>query len=113
MSNVCAQSYDLKKIDAELCKIYNNDQQIRRKIIKAMQNPSKELISLSNKKDSIDTKNQKYVSDLLDNYGWPDNLSDTANSAIFLVIDHSDHFYSEKYFNMVKKKSRSRNYFEI
>lgn len=105
MSNVCAQSYDLKKIDAELCKIYNNDQQIRRKIIKAMQNPSKELISLSNKKDSIDTKNQKYVSDLLDNYGWPDNLSDTANSAIFLVIDHSDHFYSEKYFNMVKKKA--------
>jgi len=105
MSNVFAQSYDLKKIDVELCKIYNDDQQIRRKIIKAMQNPSIELISLNNKKDSIDTKNQIYVSELLDNYGWPDNLSDTANRAIFLVIDHSDQFYSVKYFEMVKEKA--------
>jgi len=104
-SNVSAQSYDLKDIDVELCKIYNVDQQIRKKIIKAMQNPSLELISLQNKKDSIDANNQAYVSNLLDSFGWPDNLSDTANRAIFLVIDHSDNPYSEKYFEMVKDKA--------
>ena len=42
---------------------------------------------------------------LLDNYGWPDNLSDSANSAIFLVIDHSDKSYIKKYFEMVKEKA--------
>ena len=104
-SNVSAQSYDLKDIDVELCKIYNVDQQIRKKIVEIMQKPSIELISIKNKMDSIDTKNQIYVSNLLDNHGWPDNLSDSANNAIFLVIDHGDKSYSEKYFEMVKEKA--------
>jgi hypothetical protein len=37
--NLFAQLYDLKNIDIELCKIYNDDQQIRRKLAKAMQKP--------------------------------------------------------------------------
>jgi len=105
ISNLFAQSYDLKKIDIELCKIRNDDQQIRHKLIEAMQKPSIELISIKNEMDSIDTNNQMYVANLLDNYGWPDNLSDSANTAIFLVIDHGGKSYSEKYFKMVKEKA--------
>ena len=105
MSNLFAQLYDLKNIDIELCKIYNDDQQIRRKFLEAMQKPSIELISLQNEMDSIDMKDQIYVSNILDNYGWPENLSDSANNAIFLVIDHSDKCYQEKYFKMVKEKA--------
>jgi len=105
ISNLFAQSVDLKKVDIELCKIHNDDQQIREKIIEAMQKPSIELLSIHDEMDSIDTKNQIYVSNLLDNHGWPDNLSDSANNAIFLVIDHGDKSYSEKYFEMVKEKA--------
>jgi len=105
MSNLFAQLYDLKNIDIELCRIYNDDQQIRRRLAKAMQKPSIELISIQNEMDSIDAKDQIYVSNILDNYGWPDNLSDSANRAVFLVIDHGDKCFQKKYFKMVKEKA--------
>ncbi|MDR2083978.1 MAG: hypothetical protein LBP67_03185 [Bacteroidales bacterium] len=104
-NNLFAQSCDLKDIDIKLCKIYNDDQQVRIRFIEMMQNPSIELISIQHEMDSIDAINQMYVSDLLDTYGWPDNLSDSANTAIFLVIDHGDNSYSEKYFNLIKEKA--------
>jgi len=105
VGDVFSQSYDIEKIDSKLCAIYHEDQHIRKQVIAAMQKPSIELVALLEKEDSIDTRNQKYVSNLLDNYGWPDNLSDTASSAIFLVIDHSDKSYSEKYLEMAKEKA--------
>ena len=98
-----AQSYDLKKIDDELCKIGNEDQQIRKKLIDAMQSQSTDLISIITEMKSNDAKNQLYVSDILDNHGWPEKLSENANRAIFLVIDHANNQFSEKYFPLVQK----------
>ena len=53
---------------------------------------------------SIDSTNQQYISMLLDEYGWPDNLSEKANKAFFYVIDHADNSFSEKYFLLLKEK---------
>ena len=109
-SNLFAQSYDLNEVDIELRRIYRDDQQIRLKL-NELTKASMELaelmvmISINDEMKLIDAKNQKYVSDLLDKYGWPNNLSDSANAAIFLVIDHGDKSYSEKYFEMVTEKA--------
>lgn len=53
----------------------------------------------------IDKENQTFVFGLLDNQGWPDGLSDKANSAIFLVIDHAEFAAQEKYYPVVKEKA--------
>jgi len=104
MGSVVAQSFDLKDIDEKLQKIHDEDQQIREKWEDAVQNklPAQ---SIESEMHSIDSLNQIYVSKLLDEYGWPDNLSENANEAIFLVIDHAKQSFSEKYFPFVKEKS--------
>lgn len=49
-----------------------------------------------------DEKNQKVVFNLLDKHGWLDGLSDVANSAIWLVIQHSDASSIERYISIVQ-----------
>ena len=98
----------LKEIDAELCMIGKEDQQVRKKLIKAIRKKTTNFESIKIEMDSIDLKNQIYVSNLLDTHGWPDSLSKKANKAIFLVIDHANNPFAEKYFHLVKEKSDQR-----
>ena len=100
-----AQSYDLKEIDAELCRKGNEDQEIRKKMIEAAQNQSPDFMSIASDMKSIDSKNQEYVSNLLDNHGWSDKLSDCANRAIFYVILHAQENFSGKYITLAKEKA--------
>lgn len=104
-SDLFAQSYDVESVESALCQIHHEDQQIRHKFIAAMQNPTIELLTIQRAMDSIDSLNQRYVSDLLDQKGWPKHISDSANKAIFLVIDHAEKSYSERYFKKVKEKA--------
>ena len=105
MSNLFAQSFNLTEVDAELCKIGNEDQQIRFKLIEAMQKSSPDFETIRAEMLTIDTRNQNYVSSLLDNHGWPEKLSDCANKAIYHVINHAPHTFQEKYFALVKGKA--------
>ncbi len=49
--------------------------------------------------------NQATVFGILDKEGWPSHLSDKANRAIWIVIDHSDLAYRSKYLGLVKEKA--------
>ena len=92
-------------VDAELCKIGNDDQQIRVKFIEAMQSGSSNFQNIRKEMLSMDAQNQTYVSNLIDNRGWPEKLSDCANRAIFYVIQHAPQSFQEKYFHLVKEKA--------
>ena len=105
VSNIFAQSFNLTEVDAELCKIGNEDQQIRFKLIEAMQSSSPDFETIRVEMLSVDSRNQTYVSGLLDNHGWPEKLSDCANKAIFHVINHASHEFQEKYFALVVEKA--------
>ena len=54
------------------------------------------------KLDETDSTNLVSVSHILDTYGWPSGLSDEANEAIFLVIDHSDLKTMNKYIGLFR-----------
>jgi hypothetical protein len=104
MTSVVAQSFNLDDVDAKLNKIYDDDQQIRAKMMNSHKNNLPNVREIVAEMDSIDLHNQQYVSNLLDNYGWPDSLSERANNAIWLVIDHANNQFAEKYFPLVKEK---------
>ena len=104
MASAVAQSFDLKDIDAKLNQIHDDDQQIRAKWRDAFQQNLPTMQSIVSEMHAVDSVNQKYVSMLLDDHGWPDNLSEKANEAIFLVIDHASNSFSEKYFHLVREK---------
>ena len=54
------------------------------------------------KLDETDSTNLASVSRILDTYGWPSGLSDEANNAIFLVIDHSNLKTMNKYIGLFR-----------
>jgi hypothetical protein len=105
MSSIIAQSFNFTEVNDELCKIGNDDQQIRFKLIEAMQNNSTDLVSIREEMLSMDARNQTYVFNLLDNHGWLEKLSDCANKAIFYVINHASNPFQEKYFHLVMEKA--------
>lgn len=53
-----------------------------------------------------DVENQREVFGILDAEGWPEGLSDEANSAIFLVVDHADVEAQRRYYRDVVKAAR-------
>ena len=87
-------NYD-KPLQAELLTIYDEDQKYRKQIhenLKKFSDDSKEMQDLwkiTRQKDSI---NLLKVKKILDEKGWvgKDKVGPQANSAIFLVIQHSD-----------------------
>jgi len=102
---VFAQNSNTAEIDAELCRIGNEDQEIRFKLMAAMQNNSSDLAAIRGEMISSDARNQTYVFNLLDTQGWLENLSTCANRAIFFVIQHASQSFQEKYFQLVKEKA--------
>lgn len=86
---------DNTSLNTELEQIHDQDQNIRLQL----GNPEMSLKrdSLYAKMKSIDTEHQQYIGELLDSIGWPSGLSFSANMAIFLVIQHADVKYMNKY----------------
>lgn len=91
---------DNKGLNEKLEEIHSLDQNIRLALNSPEMNLKKD--SLIAEMKSIDTKNQKYIGDLLDSIGWPSDLSFNANMAIFLVIQHAGVDYMNKYANYVE-----------
>ena len=92
------------KIDSLLCDIGRKDQEVREEWAKVATGSvtQEEAIEYALKMEETDSANQASVSNILDTYGWPTGLSDAANEAIFLVIDHSDLRTMNKYIGLFR-----------
>ena len=93
------------KIDSLLCDIGRKDQEIRADWEKVATGSvtQEEALEYALKLDETDSTNLAAVSQILDTYGWPSGLSDEANKAIFLVIDHSDLRTMNKYIGLFRE----------
>src|SRR6218665_3007366 len=106
-------NYD-KPLQAELLTILEEDQKYRKQIhetLKTHSDNSKEMQDLwkiTLKNDSI---NLLRVKKILDEKGWvgKDKVGTQANSAIFLVIQHSDLETQKKYLPMMKEAAAKGN----
>ena len=92
------------KIDSLLCDIGRKDQVVREEWAKVATGSvtQEEAIEYALKMEETDSTNLATVSQILDTYGWPSGLSDAANKAIFLVIDHSDLKTMNKYIGLFR-----------
>ena len=85
--------------------VYDNDQAAR-EWTKGMSSLSAdEIVNYSTEMELADSLNQAIVFGILDKEGWPSHLSDKANQAIWIVIDHSDLACRSKYLALVKEKA--------
>ena len=85
--------------------VYNNDQVAREWTNKMSSLSADEIVKYSTEMERVDSLNQAIVFGILDKEGWPSHLSDKANRAIWIIVDHSDHTYRSKYLELVKKKA--------
>ena len=92
------------KIDSLLCDIGRKDQEVRAGWAKVATGnvTHEEAIEYALKMEETDSTNLASVSRILDTYRWPSGLSDAANEAIFLVIDHSDLRTMNKYIGLFR-----------
>ena len=93
------------KIDSLLSDIGRKDQEVRAEWTKVATGSvtQEEAIGYALKMEEIDRANLTAVSHILDTYGWPSGLSDAANKAIFLVIDHSNLKTMNKYIGLFRE----------
>lgn len=96
------------EIQLQLEQILQSDQNIRNKIIACQKKNgrmSDEFHQLTSEMREIDSLNCFHVTSIIDEFGWlgADEIGPEANSALFLVIQHSDLEVQEKYFPIMKQ----------
>ena len=85
--------------------VYDNDQAAREWTKGMSSLTAEEIMNYSTEMERVDSLNQATVFGILDKEGWPSHISDKANRAIWIVIDHSDLAYRSKYLGLVKEKA--------
>lgn len=104
----CCYSQDFKSIDSTLCEVYKKDQAIRVELTPVFQSSDTEqFLAAHAKMQAVDADNQMIVFGILDQYGWPEEVSDSANRAIFLVVDHASLKLQRKYLPFIKEGART------
>lgn len=100
-----AGAQDTSPTDSLLCRVYEDDQGVRRELPAAYSSgvPQDSLMVIVARMLEIDRKNQRTVLGLLDDCGWPEGLSPDADQAIFPVIDHAELPDQRKYLPLVGK----------
>lgn len=104
---------NLSSINEELAKRKEAEQSIRKEVIPAVQEHNKtgkgilKVIRLANKMNKIDEDNQKYLDKLIGKCGWDDNLNAESHRTIFLIIDHGDKDFMNRYIDLVKVKAEA------
>lgn len=88
--------------------IYIEDQQYRKQmglVRKEYGSSSEEMQELIHKMQQADLSNAKIVTKILDTHGWlgSEAVGPTANSTLFLVIQHADLDIQEKYLPMMRQ----------
>jgi hypothetical protein len=105
-----------KDIKPRLEKILVLDQMYRANYMQTWQkfgDKSPEMMSLGQEMLKQDQANLKYVSEILDKYGWIsyDTIGFKANQTLFLVIQHSDSTTQEKYLPLLKQAVKDNRAF--
>jgi len=111
--DILSANYD-KPLQKELLEIYTEDQGIRGDFMKIYKDPNSDkkkidsIGKLMRKKDSI---NLIKVIKVLDEKGWvgKDVVGAQANQTLFLVIQHSDLKYQQKYLPMMREAVKKGN----
>ena len=85
--------------------VYDNDQAAREWTKGMSSLTADEIEAYATEMERVDSLNQAIVFEILDKDGWPSNLSNKANQAIWIVIDHSDLAFQRKYLYLVKEKA--------
>ena len=85
--------------------IYDKDQAAREWTVGIASLSAEEIERYSYEMAHADSLNQAKVFGILDKVGWPSGLTEKANQAIFLVIDHSELESQCKYLDLVKAKA--------
>ncbi len=94
-----------RQYDRILEEVYDKDQAVREWTSGMASLSADEIVAYSTEMALTDSLNQATVFGILDKEGWPARLSDKANQAIWLVIDHSDLAARRKYLGLVKAKA--------
>lgn len=103
-----------KPLKAQLERLLVLDQKYRKHFMdtwKQFGNNSKQLLRLRNKMRKVDHSNLKYVTKVLDKYGWIgyDTIGIEASNALFLVIQHADSATQEKYLPLLRSAVRQHH----
>ena len=85
--------------------VYDNDQAAREWTKGMSSLTADEIEAYATEMERVDSLNQAIVFEILDKDGWPSNLSNKANQAIWIVIDHSSLAFQRKYLYLVKEKA--------
>ena len=102
----------IEQTDSLLCELHERDQQIRHKLLSVQQAYIAEqrtelidsIVMLVAEQDRADSLNRVAVDSLLQN-GWPDGLSEQSNQTIWLIIDHADVEYQERYLPLIEQQA--------
>lgn len=83
---------------------------IENDVMKSIEQKDKERTELVHKMNIADGKNLKKVLAILDKYGWlgPEEIGQEGNSALFLVIQHSNQETQEKYLPMMREAVKNK-----
>ena len=102
----------IEQTDSLLCELHECDQQIRHKLLSVQQAYIAEqrtelidsIVMLVVEQDRADSLNRVAVDSLLQN-GWPEGLSEQSNRTIWLIIDHADVEYQERYLPLIEQQA--------
>ena len=102
----------IEQTDSLLCELHERDQQIRHKLMSVQQAYIAEqraelidsIVMLVAEQDRMDSLNRVAVDSLLQN-GWPEGLSEQSNRTIWLIIDHADVEYQERYLPLIEQQA--------
>lgn len=98
--------------DSLLCELHERDQQIRHELMRVQRafiaDQRDELVDsivmLVEEEERTDSLNRVVVDLLLQN-GWPEGLSEQSNQTIWLIIDHGDVEYQERYLPLIEQQA--------
>lgn len=105
-TTIYGQTVKTDSINLVLDSIYQTDQSIRFKLISLQKKRKMQTDEFRNtiiQMKKIDAENLDKVKSILDNYEWPENLTQQANQTIFLVIQHADLETQKQYLPLVRK----------
>lgn len=101
MASAAAQN-----LDSLLRNVRESDQSARLAMIELTRNDQLDIdavLAAQTKIEEVDSTNQVIVARLLDS-GWPQGLSEEANNAIWLVIDHAPIDYQLRYMPLIEEQ---------
>ena len=95
-----------QNLDSLLRNVRESDQSARLAMIELTRSDQLDIdavLAAQTKIEEVDSTNQVIVARLLDS-GWPQGLSEEANNAIWLVIDHAPIDYQLRYMPLIEEQ---------